>query len=65
MLVDDLFKSVYEKKQTDLILLDFGNAFDKISHEKLALKLYDYGIRGHQLLNGKEGFLISATSLSL
>jgi len=45
MLVDDLFKSVYKKKLTDLILLDFSNAFDKVSHEKLALKLHDYGKR--------------------
>jgi len=37
MLVDDLFKSVYKKKQTDLILLDFRKAFDKVSHKKLAL----------------------------
>ena len=26
MLVDDLFKSVYKKKETDLILLDFSKA---------------------------------------
>ena len=49
MLVDDLFKSVYKIKQTDLILLDFSNAFDRVSHEKLALKLHDYGIRGPAL----------------
>ena len=30
MLVDDLFKSVYKKKQTNLILLDFSNAFDNV-----------------------------------
>ena len=46
MLVDDLFKSVYKKKQTDLILLDFSKEFDKFSHEKLALKLHDYDISG-------------------
>ena len=49
MLVDDLFKSVYKKKQTDLILLDFSKAFDKVSDKKLALKLHDYGIRGPAL----------------
>ena len=37
------------KKQTDIILLDFSKAFDKVSHEKLALKLHDYGIRGSAL----------------
>ena len=56
MLVDDLFKSVYKKKQTDLILLDFSKAFDKVSHEKLALKLHDYGIRD-PALKWVKGFL--------
>ena len=36
-------------KQTDLILLDFRNAFDKVAHEKLLLKLHLYGIRGDTL----------------
>ena len=56
MLVDDLFKSVYKKRQTDLILLDFSNAFDKVSHEKLALKLHDYSIR-RPALKWVKGFL--------
>ena len=58
MLVDDLFKSVYKKKQTDLILLDFSKAFDKVSHEKLALKLHDYGIIG-PALKWVNGFLVN------
>ena len=49
MLDDGLFTSVYKKKQTDLILLDFSKAFDKVSHEKLALKLHEYGISGPAL----------------
>ena len=36
-------------KQTDLILLDFSKAFDKVAHEKILLKLRHYGIRGHTL----------------
>ena len=36
-------------KQTDLILLDFSKAFDKVAHEKLLLKLHFYGIRGNTL----------------
>ena len=56
MLVDDLFKSVYKKKQTDLIFLDFSKAFDKVSHEKLALKQHDYDIRG-PALKWVKGFL--------
>ena len=39
-------------------------AFDKVSHEKLAHKLHDYGIRG-PALKWVKGFLITATSLSL
>ena len=56
MLGDDLFKSVYKKKQTDLILLDFSKAFDKVSHEKLAFKLHDYDLRG-PALKWVKGFL--------
>ena len=35
-------------KQTDLILLDFSKAFDKVAHEKLQ-KLHHCGIRGEPL----------------
>ena len=34
-------------KQTDHIL--FSKAFDKVTHEKLPLKLHHYGIRGDTL----------------
>ena len=36
-------------KQTDLNLIDFSKAFDKVAHEKLLLKLHQYGIRGDTL----------------
>ena len=49
MLVDELAKHMQMGKQTDLILLDFSKAFDKVAHEKLILKLYQYGIRGDTL----------------
>ena len=43
-------------KQTDLILLDFSKAFDKVAHEKLLLKLHHYGITG-DTLKWIKGFL--------
>ena len=43
-------------KQTDLILLDFSKAFDKVAHEKLLLKLHQYGIRGDTLKRIKDFF---------
>ena len=51
MLIDELAKNMHMGKQTDLILLDFSKAFDKVAHEKLLLKLHHYGIRG-DTLNG-------------
>ena len=33
-------------KQTDLIIMDFTKAFDKVPHRRLLHKLEYYGIRG-------------------
>ena len=49
MLFEDLAKNMSAGKQTDLILLDFSKAFDKVSHSKLLWKLHQYGIRGNAL----------------
>ena len=49
MLIEDLSKTMQTGKQTDLILLDFSKAFDKVAHEKLFSKLHFYGIRGQTL----------------
>ena len=49
MLVEDLSRNAIKGQQTDLILLDFREAFDKVSHDKLLLKLYHYDICGHVL----------------
>ena len=45
----DLMRNCTAGSQTDLVLLDFSKAFDKVSHQKLLLKLHRYGIRGPTL----------------
>ena len=50
MLIDELSKHMQSRKQTDLILLDFSKAFDKVAPEKVLKKLHRYGIRGDTLL---------------
>ena len=47
--VDDLAKGIEDKGQTDLVLLDFSKAFDKVSHKLLLHKIQHYGVRGPNL----------------
>ena len=42
-LVENLHKGI----QTDLIILDFSKAFNKVPHNKLLMKMENYGIRGN------------------
>ena len=49
MLVEDLARGASRGKQTDLILLDFSKAFDKVNHSKLIWKLHQYGMRSNVL----------------
>jgi hypothetical protein len=45
--IEDLAKSVDDSEQTDIILLDFAKAFDKVPHSRLLYKMDYYGVRHH------------------
>ena len=47
--VQDLVSNLNAGEQTDVILLDFSKAFDKVPHNRLLLKLQHYGVRGNIL----------------
>ena len=42
----DVIKSLKSGDQTDVIIMDFEKAFDKVSHWRLVIKLRNYGITG-------------------
>jgi len=58
--INDLAKNLDKNLQTDVILLDFSKAFDRVSHSFLIHKLEHYGIRGN-LLTWLENFLDQRT----
>ena len=43
---NDLVTNMQSGAQTDVIVMDFSKAFDKVSHTKLVDKLHHYGIQG-------------------
>ena len=52
----DIMQNFDNKKQTDLIILDFSKAFDTVPHNKLLFKLNNYGIDG-KMNNWIQSFL--------
>ena len=56
-LVEDLARNMTSGKQTDLILLDFSKAFDKVNHLKLLYKLQLHSVQG-KTLGWIESFLM-------
>ena len=47
--VHDRAKGLDIRQQIDAILLNFSKAFDRLAHQRLAAKLYHYGIRNKTL----------------
>jgi len=43
--LDSIAKAIDDKKQVDLLVLDFSKAFDTVPHQRLLGKLHHYGIR--------------------
>ena len=46
-LIEDLLCAMDSRYQTDITLLYFSKAFDKVPHRHLLTKLENYGNRGH------------------
>ena len=42
----DVLNNLRSGKQTDVIVMDFAKAFDKVSHWRLAIKLKNFGVTG-------------------
>ena len=58
--VDDLTKNIDNGFQTDMVVLDFAKAFDKVHHKSLLKKVKHYGIRNN-IYNWLESFLLNRT----
>jgi hypothetical protein len=58
--IQELNASSNKNIQTDLIIMDFAKAFDKVSHRRLLYKLEYYGIQTHTL-NWIHAFLTDRT----
>ena len=57
---DDLTKNIDNGFQTDMVVLDFAKAFDKVHHKSLLKKVKHYGIRNN-IYNWLESFLLNRT----
>ena len=45
--INDLSSSLDRGDQTDMVILNFSKAFDRVPHKQLLQKLHHYRIRGH------------------
>ena len=69
--VNDLAEGLNTGNQTDVILLDFSKAFDKVPHVRLCHKLHHLGINGslltwikHFLTNRQQQVVVNGESSS-
>ena len=52
----DLYDTLNDKGQADVIVMDFSKAFDKVDHQRLLLKLHRLGIN-HEVITWIQSFL--------
>ena len=45
--IDDLSNNLHNNQQTDILVMDFAKAFDKVCHSLLTHKLHHYGLQGN------------------
>ena len=45
--IDNLSNNLHNNQQTDILVMDFAKAFDKVCHSLLTHKLHHYGIQGN------------------
>ena len=45
--IDDVVNATHSGQQSDVVVMDFSKAFDRVSHHLLVDKLNRYGIQGH------------------
>jgi hypothetical protein len=45
-LTHELAQSLDKRIQTDMVILDFSKAFDRVPHQRLLKKVHHYGVRG-------------------
>ena len=62
LIVNDFSETLNNGCQTDVILLDFSKAFDRVSHQHLYYKLHHYGIQG-KLLDWVKQFLTGRSQI--
>ena len=58
--INDLASNINAGAQTDVILLDFSKAFDKVNHQSLLKKVHHYGIRNN-IYTWLQSFLLNRT----
>ena len=46
---EKLQRSIHQRKQVDVIILDFSKAFDTVAQNKLITKLQNYEIQGETI----------------